>query len=270
MVVLILLLRQQGATWAVENPWESFLWALRSMQKLLKMRGAELVLLHQWAYGSSTQKPTGILAAAKWMKSVCAFCAKVRNHYHVEGGLAGRAWDYLKNCEVWEKGLAADYPCGLCMAWSNSLKQWLASSEGWLWLSSRTFKLTGRWNNQLVRLGQGFQSTANDSVILSAKELREKENRAALGGLKNPRHAVQRSTPLRLVGARLRRIIEPFLQPSILSNLLHNIKAGVPEAWVQQVRQAIAAEFKVESNYEGGLYHALWHALLREAADPDR
>lgn len=58
MVVLCLLVHSAGGTFSVENPWESFLWQLRVMTKLLRLKAAELVLLDQCAYGALSQKPT--------------------------------------------------------------------------------------------------------------------------------------------------------------------------------------------------------------------
>ena len=54
MVMLCLILVGRGKTFSIENPFGSFLWLLRVMQKLMKLRDAELVLLHQCCYGAIT------------------------------------------------------------------------------------------------------------------------------------------------------------------------------------------------------------------------
>jgi hypothetical protein len=64
MIVLILSLHKQGATWSVENVWLSYLWHLRSMAKVLELRNAELILLHQCPYGAVSQNATGIFTTA--------------------------------------------------------------------------------------------------------------------------------------------------------------------------------------------------------------
>ena len=46
MVVLILLPVKRGRTFAVENPWDSFLWSLKAMAKILRIPGVDLILLH--------------------------------------------------------------------------------------------------------------------------------------------------------------------------------------------------------------------------------
>lgn len=52
-VVLCLLLHNRGATFSIENPWDSFIWLLKTMQRLIKLKGSELICLHQCAYGAS-------------------------------------------------------------------------------------------------------------------------------------------------------------------------------------------------------------------------
>lgn len=100
---------------SIENSWGSFLWQLRCVVKVMQIKTCELVLLHPCAYGAASQKASGILTTAGWMKSVCSLCVEVRSHRHVP--LVGKAWNYLDECEIWRK-------FGLCVAWSKSLMQW--------------------------------------------------------------------------------------------------------------------------------------------------
>ena len=186
MVILCLLLHRSGATFAIENPWDSFLWQLRCMVKVMQIKSCELILLHQCAYGAASQKATGILTTAAWVKAVCSLCFEVRFHRHVP--LVGKAWSFLDNCEVWRTSLAAEYPCGLCVAWSKSLMQWLSSPLGYKWMQARSFVRTGRWNNVLVRQSLEDRNTSTGSIgassQLSLKEVREAENSKAVGGLR--------------------------------------------------------------------------------------
>ena len=112
------------------------------------------------------------------------------------------------------------------------------------------------------------QATTNFPDMMSKRELREAENQSALGGLRNPRHAVKQSPSLRNTGARLRNAIEPLLEAQI-SPILQDITSGVSDDWVRQVRKAIGTTFGVECADSEGLQHDLWQALLHEAADPD-
>ena len=77
-------------------------------------------------------KATGILTNASWMK-VCALCHEVRAHYHLRGGLVGVTWLCLEEPYVWRASLAAEYPCGLTIAWRRALLEWLNSDEGNRW-----------------------------------------------------------------------------------------------------------------------------------------
>ena len=143
MVLLCMMLHKRGATFAIENPWESNLWLLKVIQRLLRLTGAELILLHQCTYGASSMKPTGILTTAPWMKLVRRLCGEVRDHVHTTV-FVGKAWGYVTNAWVWRTSLAAEYPCGLCLSWSKALRCWLNSSLGKRWLQQRSYKLVGK------------------------------------------------------------------------------------------------------------------------------
>ncbi|CAJ1364653.1 unnamed protein product [Effrenium voratum] len=121
MVALCVILHLRGRIFAIENPFGSFLWLLKVMQRLMRLPSAELIVLHQCCYGAPTPKPTGILTTAPWMKMVRSLCFEVRGHCHLRGGLVVRVWSYLDECMVWRSSLAAEYPCGLCVAWTRAL-----------------------------------------------------------------------------------------------------------------------------------------------------
>ena len=114
----------------------------------------------------------GLVTTSEWMKSVCSLCDDVRHHLHARGGLVGKAWDYVAEEWVWRTSLAAEYPCGLCVAWSRALLSWLNSASGKRWVERRTMVKLGKWNNTLVRgdlVRQGapthsLEAPANTSV----------------------------------------------------------------------------------------------------------
>lgn len=268
MVILCLILHNAGATFSIENPWDSFLWLLRTTSKLMSLKGVELVLLHQCAYGAISQKATGILTTAQWMKLVRSLCHEVRDHFHVPGGLAGFAWSYLEDRWVWRTSLAAEYPCGLCMAWARALFDWLGSPFGLRWLQQRSFQVRGKWKNVLVRSLASDEFEEPQPVKLSQKEFREAENQKSLGGLRNPRHAVKQSARLREVGVWLREKLEPFITDELALKLVDDINSGVPEDWILAVRRDLCDAFQVECTSEG-LQEELWRAVLSKAGDPD-
>ena len=270
MVQMILVLVRRGRTFAIENPWHSFLWSLRAMAVLFKMAGVELVLLHQCAYGAVTQKATGILTNAAWMKKVCACCHQVREHYHLKGGLVGLVWSYADQQMVWRTSLAAEYPCGLTVAWSKELLKWLHSPEGLQWMKSRSYVLVGKWQNTLVLAGAVAKKAKKASSQRSETllERRERENNEAIGGLRNSKRAVARSTRLRNVGERLRLVVDRWISAELVQQLEQDLSAGITKEQVWQLRQSLAAEFKVDSEADGWPV-ALWEAILCEAADPE-
>lgn len=177
MILLVLRLTERGSTWSIENPWDSFIWMLKCMARLFRIPGAELVLLHQCPYGAVTQKATGILTTSSWMKKVCALCHEVGAHYHLKGGLVGMTWSYLEDKFVWRTSLAAEYPCGLTVAWTRALLEWLDTEEGYTWMQARSYVKLGRWKNTLALAGTLPQKrkTTGPSRIETIAERRERE-----------------------------------------------------------------------------------------------
>ena len=273
VVSLCLYLHRRGSTFAVENPADSFIWLLPKMQKLLKLAESELVLLHQCAYGASTMQPTCVLTTAAWMKRVCALCAEVRGHIHAKSGLMGKIWDYTTGQLVWRTSLEAEYPCGLCVAWSRNLSEWLQEPAGWNWIRERTFIKVGHWKNVLIRMGAdtpaGSQVIAcQPGVERSVREKRDAENRDAWGGLRNPRFAVMRSPALRAVGKRIRAAIDKVSCDVQLDCLEKDIQGGVTDEWITSIRAQLAAEFHTSWTADG-LQAPLWKSVLESAKDPD-
>ena len=114
---------------------------------------------------------------------------------------------------VWRTSLAAGYPCGLCVAWSRALLNWLNSESGSRWIERRIMIKLDRWNNtlirgDLVRQGAPTQSLEAPATHQSSRDLRESENLHAIGGLRNPRHAVRKSPQPREVGSRIRQVLD--------------------------------------------------------------
>ena len=269
MVVLCLLLHDRGATFSIENPWDSFLWLLKVMQRLVKLKESELVCLHQCAYGASSRKPTGILATSCWMKLVRRLCHEVRPHLHASV-LSGKAWDYVEEKWVWRTSLAAEYPCGLCVSWAKALRCWLESKLGKRWLQQRPYKVVGRWKNVLVRasIERGGDSARLPQPKMTAKQVREQENKAAVGGLRHPRDAVRKSEELRRTGSRIRRVVEDHMTNDRIRAMCEDCTAGMSKEWILEVRRALGSGFGAEVT-DSGLQADLSQKLLECAADKD-
>ena len=82
---------------------------------------------------------------------------------------------------MWRTSLAAEYPCGLCMAWANALCHWLRSGGGQDWMSRRSFKSVGKWNNVLVRCAKFAADVKPSQEQHSNKQICDEENRKAVG-----------------------------------------------------------------------------------------
>jgi len=272
MVALCLVMERRRQTWAIENPWESYIWLLAVMQKLIKAKGADLVLLHQCAYGAPTMKPTGLLTTSRWMKEVRLLCDQVRSHHHLKNGLVGRVFDYASNREVWRTALASEYPQGLCIAWAQSLNAWLASEEGQNFLDEDRLVKVGKWKNVLVKKRKLLEDQEGvKEKEMSERQRRESENELALDGLRNARKAVMTSKQLREVGWKVRQIIDQHFDEEVVIEFEKDATQGLPTKWCEEVQRHLKKAFgATEERTVEGIETSLWEALLQEAGDVDR
>ena len=270
MVALCRVLEDRKKTWSIENPWESFIWLLKCMQRLVKLPHAELVLLHQCAFGGPTMKPTGILTSSPWMKMVRTLCDDVRPHNHLKMGLVGKVYDYVSEAVVWRTSLAAEYPAGLCWAWAKALETWLQTDDGKLFMERDRLVVAGKWKNVMVRKRSLHEMNEGSSRDMSGKERREAENEASLGGLRNARKSVLRNQKLRQVGQQVRYLIDGLYDKELVEKFEMDATAGVPEEWVLTVRSELLRYFQVEEEVtEEGLQISLWEALLVASEDEE-
>ena len=279
-VALAWIALDNGATVSLENPWSSFAWELKLMKRLMKKLGRQPLELHQCAYGAETQKPTGILTNAPWMEGVVKHCTDVREHYHRPGGLTGKVWDPRTNEMIWRTSRAAEYPAGLCMAWAKSLQQWLASDAGRKDRERHTFVRVGARGNVLVRAslkrsletGVTIAATEPRDVVKEASkaETRERQNAECVGGLRDPRRAVARSSKLRKVGMKLRMCLDSCLDDRIMQGL-ENSTGSCPfdESLIAEGRGKLASAFQASVKNGGGYQDDLIQKILEEAQDPD-
>lgn len=279
---LVLLARLHGTTVSLENPWDSFAWICKPLTKVLKVTRLQLIRLDQCAYGAKSKKPTCIATDAAWVAEVQKTCDQVQRHYHVL--LEGKVWDPGRQRMVWRTSLAAQYPAGLCMAWAESLKRFLDSEAGLQWMTARTMVTVGKHRNVLVRqtdrkmtgatnpsssTSLGSEPSAMDDSTKSRAQVREEENIAVVGGLRDPRRAVARSTGLQSVGLRLRNALEAFInEDSSLQFEANPCVSPFSEEQLSQARAAVADEFNVQT-CDSGYQKEIIRAVLQVAADPD-
>ena len=152
----------------------------------------------------------------------------------------------------------------------------------------------GHWGNTLVRAdavrsGQGMRgdprradllphSRPFDQVTSSRRVIRELENEKAIGWMRNPLRSVRLVPGLRPTGARIRQVIEKFidLNPTILDAIDESIAAGwcaIDAASVDRLAKLVGAELGASEC--GRSEHSLWRAglvdaFIKEAGDPDQ
>lgn len=282
VVRLCLVARSLGHTFSLENPWKSFAWLCRIMEKLLKLPGVMEIYLDQCCYGATSKKPTCIATDAVWMAEVALHCKQVRPHKHFV--LSGKMWDEITQSWVWKTRKAAEYPSGLCLAWSRSLLEFLQSEKGKELEENKTMVKVGKFQNALVNSGllkRQAKSISDSKDVAgvschpegsyrSNKEKREAENLSVVGGLRDPRRAVARNPHLRSTGGRLRKALEIGLTSEVVARF-EQCPEGCPfdAELVAITQRAIAEEFQAQligNGYEKKLIFALLHA----AHDPDR
>ena len=81
---------------------------------------------------------------------------------------------------------------------------------------------------------------------LTKMEAREEENVAAIGGLRDPRRAVAKSESLRVVGKRIRAVLDQCITDNLIAKFEENI--CIDDETVFACRNALAQEFKVNVN----------------------
>ena len=252
-------------TFSIENPFDSYLWELRTMKRHVAKHTK--VRLDQCVYGAETKKPTGILTSADWMKEVCGLCQEAPDHNHLEGGLSGKTLDYFHDppVEVWRSALAAEYPAGLCWSWAKALKRHLEAPGVRDRLAARSNVAT-TWNK--------FQRKEDvlPSPGVGWKEQREWENQKAIGGLRNPYQAVARLPKAWKAGSRLKAAILRAMrrEATRLPARGEGLKRGLEPRLVQAAVEELAGEFGTSPTEEANPYRSkLLAAMLRAAGDPE-
>ena len=195
-----------GKYLSVENPEGSFIWELKAFKRLAKRPGVELVILHQCAYGGPYRKPTAVLTNAPWLK-MGRKCEEAPSHTHTP--LVGRVWSY-KLEEVWLTSEAAEYPAGLCEAWAEQWLGWLKNQQSQGTQIEPHASKKPRFQNKIVR--EELYDLGGQQP--SKKQVRENENQNCIGGMRNPRHAIERMHKWQAWGQVAREALDEALSLS--------------------------------------------------------
>ena len=162
------------------------------------MKGVRLVIVDMCAYGAPFKKPTGILSNAPWIFNSVKRCENAPPHTHEV--LEGRTWSYKEGKEVWLTSEAAEYHSGFCETLAEECEKFLDSEEQ--------------------------VSEENLPEEKSKKEIREEENEACLGGMRNPNKAVARLPGWRELAPSLRAALsEAVLANPEIFKVLEEVRA---------------------------------------------
>ncbi len=197
-----------GKFFSVENPEGSYLWDLPAFKRLAKRPGVTMVILDQCAYGGPYRKPTGLLSNAPWLLKGKR-CEDAPAHTHTP--LVGRVWSYKTDQEVWLTSEAAEYPAGLCEAWAEQWVTWLKESKIAPKERQEGMVRKGKFQNKLVREELLDHQSVQEP---SKKQVREEENHTCLGGMRNPRRAVEKSHKWQTWGRSAREALDEALSLS--------------------------------------------------------
>ena len=107
------------------------------------------------------------------------------------------------------------------------------------------------------------------------KQRRDQEDRDCIGGMRDPVRSVARLPGWRTVGARVRAVIDKYLD-SNEAPLMQAFRSmggdgacGPPEDWIRCLRISIAEALGLAFREEQGWQHWLAHAVGRLAEGPD-
>ena len=204
---------KRGAFFSIENPLQSFIWDLKLFRRLALLPGVRLVQIDQCAFGSEHKKPTGVLTNAPWIGDKA--CQSAPPHTHTV--LEGKVWSYKMGKMVWYTSEAAEYPAAMCEAWARD------------WVAEDNPRDEAKADRQPVgdqpSLARGPRQEPRATV--SAKTVRELENDAAIGGMRNPNEAVSRSKSWQALGDTIRRLADEALDDDdTIPQLLEKLRAG--------------------------------------------
>ena len=191
---------KRGAFSSIENPLGSFMWDFKLFKRLSALPGVKFVHIDQCAFGCEFKKATGVLANAPWITEQGCENAP----YHTHTTLEGKVWSYKMEKWVWYTSEAAEYPAAMCETWA---REWVADASH-REAEENTMEKVGSRQHSLVRATPRQVPRAQ----VSAQTVREQENDAAIGGMRNPNKPVARSDAWQQLGAQLRKLLDEAVE----------------------------------------------------------
>ena len=292
---------------------------LPEMARLANLDGVFFTDLAQCAYGAPTAKPTTLLHYKVSLGDAQSTCRHASRWWRLPSTGAWRWGPHapLKGKEWWipadrwrehmllspearrNKFRAKPFLTRQAAAYPAEMNRYLALKlldgaggdfSGRSEASSEKMKLVGPWRNVLVR--ERSRSTRTDQIKvigeiawkdpLKGMHAHMAPEDDSLGGLRQPRRAVEKVPGLRSVGRRVFQVVKSFIESdsSVLEACIGAIGSDKPDAGpsaqlVEILRARVEAELGVEADLGDNVQrvHPLRHRLLRRwaalAEDPD-
>ena len=290
----------------VENPpgsetmFEGPAWALPEIKEIMERIEAHAVEFNTCAFMSKAKtrffKPAkwaGRLDGIKKINRVCKCPAWVTHKPAVEGASveAGVYPEELcnENLEFWRYQLVMKKE-----KVSELQRKWLANEEGRMERLGKNkvdvklpekYKELGEQNPALQTDNTEENVNPRSNIHLSAKEVKELEDKFYVGGMRNPKISVERSWKMKEAGRRIREAWNRFRRRTPEAMRLGE-KYGTPEAtFDEEVARAWKNELIVlldavvtkarkeeldEYQFKSPLDPKLWRAWADVSGDPDR
>ena len=251
---LCLLQWKAGGVFSLENPASSLIWLYKPVARLKNIPKVTLKIGDQCCYGCEYRKPTGWLTNADHLEILTKQCPGEPLHLHPP--LAGLTQDFHGEW-VWKTSLAAEYPQGLCEEVAKSFCRWLEANPQ-------------RANSNKNPMKDG--EVAEDWT--SARYRREKENQECIGGLRNPRFAIDKLPGWPKVGAILFKTMVDIcrLHPRVY-NMVNDLGSPPSHDWATEVsefRSLLSERLDIKGPVDSeGVWGEALSRLVELSGDPD-
>ena len=237
-----------GGVFSLENPASSLIWLYKPVARLRDMPGVTLKVGDQCCYGCEYRKPTGWLTNASHLDVLVKQCPGGPLHQHPP--LEGLVYDFHGE-RVWKTSLAAEYPQGLCEEVAKSFNRWLELNP-----------VRTAMNKNPMREGEAMEDWT------SARFRREKENQECIGGMRNPRFAIDKLPGWPKVGAILfKTMVDVCRKHPQVYNMVEDLGSS---SEVTEFRTLLSERLNLKGQVNGeGVWGEALVRLVELSGDPD-
>ena len=243
VVYLARLSVRMGGLFSIASPVRSLLWQLDSVRALKRLPGVRVWVGDACCFGGYYRRTLRWVTNAPFLELVAVRCPGGQGHLH----------------QVKEGPQQEELAEGLCGAVAAAYASYHQSQP-----------CAAAAMRRRVNVDQ-----YTDEMEPTRKQRREQENRDCVGGMRGPVISVARLPGWRAVGARVRAIIDQYLDSSG-APLAQAVRAmggagaqGPSAEWIRGLRTAIAEGLGLAFSEEEGLQGWLAQAVGRLAGDPD-